>query len=84
MQGSVIDWQLESVKMNTIYSNAILNISADAAADSSEGIFDSSSRKTDQGGPRDMSPASKPTLVQIPVHSPKTSLKSTLYLCRAE
>ena len=78
LQDSAIDWQEESVKMNTIYSNAVLNISADAAADSSEGMFDSSKKMTSQSDPRYMS--SKPSLVQIPVHSPKTSLKSTLYI----
>ena len=77
VQDSVIDWQLESVKMNTIYSSAVLNISADAAANSSEGIFESSKEKTDRRGPRH----TKPSLVQIPIHSPKTGLKSTLYIC---
>lgn len=56
VQDSLIDWQVESVKMNTIYSNAVLNISADAAADSSEGIFDSSTKTTGQRDPRYMSP----------------------------
>ncbi|PMD16794.1 HET-domain-containing protein [Hyaloscypha hepaticicola] len=80
VQNSVIDWQEESVKMNTIYSNAVLNISADAAANSSEGIFDSSTNTTAQRGPGYMLPTSKPSLVQIPVHSPKTGLKYTLYI----
>jgi hypothetical protein len=86
VQDSVIDWQVESVKMNTIYSNAVLNISADAAADSFEGIFDSSQRTTRQRGPGPtcMSRVSKPSLVKLPVHSPKTGLKSTLYMCHEE
>ena len=84
LQDSIIDWQIESVKMNTVYSNAVLNISADAAADSSDGIFGSSKKKAGHIGPRYMSPASKPSLVQIPVHSPKTGLKFTLYICHHE
>ncbi|KAE9372587.1 HET-domain-containing protein [Stipitochalara longipes BDJ] len=37
VQDSMLDWQLESVKMNTIYANSVLNLSADAAIDSFEG-----------------------------------------------
>jgi hypothetical protein len=84
LQDSIIDWQIESVKMNTIYSDAVLNISADAAADSSDGIFGSSKKTAVHIVPRYMSPASKPSLVQIPVHSPKAGLKSTLYICHEE
>jgi hypothetical protein len=78
VQDSIVDWQIESAKMNTIYSNAVLNISADAAADSFQGIFDSSNRKiVDQG--TSILPPLRPNLVSIPVHSPKAGLKSTLY-----
>ena len=80
VQDSLIDWQEESVKMNTIYSNAVLNISADAAADSFQGIFSSSNRKIDGRTP--ITPPPRPDLIQIPVHSPKTGLKSTLYANR--
>ncbi|KAH8750944.1 heterokaryon incompatibility protein-domain-containing protein, partial [Hyaloscypha sp. PMI_1271] len=77
VQDSLIDWQEESVKMNTIYSNAVLNISADAAADSFQGIFFSSNRKIDGRIPS--FPPPRPDLIRIPVHSPKTGLKSTLF-----
>jgi hypothetical protein len=66
--------------MNTIYSNAVLNISADAAADSFQGIFSSSNRKIDGRTP--ITPPPRPDLIQILVHSPKTGLKSTLYANR--
>ncbi|CZR67603.1 uncharacterized protein PAC_17502 [Phialocephala subalpina] len=78
VQDSMIDWQAESVKMNTIYSNATLNISADAAADSSQGIFNSSNIKKDKRPIMSHMPP-RPNYVQVPVHSPKSGLKSTLY-----
>ena len=77
VQDSIVDWQLESVKMNTIYANAVLNISADAAADSSEGIFASSNRKQDPGSPN-LAPT-RPDYTEIPVYSPKAGFKSILY-----
>ena len=77
VQDSMLDWQQESVKMNTIYANAVLNISADAAADSSEGIFASSNLKQDRK--MSMIPPPRPDYTHIPVHSPKTGLKSTLH-----
>jgi Heterokaryon incompatibility protein (HET) len=39
IQDSIEDWQTESVKMAEIYSNAVLNISADASSDPYQGIF---------------------------------------------
>jgi len=45
IQDSVEDWNLESGSMGDIYSNAVVCISAEAASDSSLGIFESSKRK---------------------------------------
>jgi hypothetical protein len=76
IQDSILDWERESVKMNTVYANAVLNISADAAADSSEGIFESSNRKIDGRAP--FFTPSRQNYSRIPVRSQKSGLKSTL------
>ena len=45
IQDSVEDWNLESGSMGHIYSNAVVCIAAEAAPDSSLGIFESSKRE---------------------------------------
>jgi hypothetical protein len=73
------DWQVESVKMNEVYSHGVLNIFADAATDSRQGIFASAKKRVLEGGRLD-GWAVKPDLVQIPVHSPKSGVTSTLWV----
>jgi hypothetical protein len=45
IQDSVEDWDLESGSMDHVYSNAVVCIAAEAAPDSSLGIFESSKRE---------------------------------------
>jgi hypothetical protein len=82
IQNSLIDWQEESVKMNDIYSNAVLNISADAAVGSTQGIFSCSSRRKEGRSLSRWHQLPRPSLIDIPVHSPKAGLKSTIYASR--
>jgi hypothetical protein len=68
IQDSTEDWELESRKMGSIYRDALLNISADAAENGQEGIFKSARRgrqKSDQ--------------VVLPCYSLKRGLRGNLY-----
>jgi len=79
IQDSVSDWLVESVKMNEVYSHGVLNISADAATDSREGIFDSAKKRILDGPGPFAGWVMKPDQLEIPVHSPKTGITSFLY-----
>ncbi|KAB5578577.1 heterokaryon incompatibility protein-domain-containing protein [Coniochaeta sp. 2T2.1] len=46
IQDDVADWTAEAAKMSQVYSNAALTLSADGAADTSQGLFGGSGART--------------------------------------
>ena len=74
IQDSVSDWQMELAKMAEIYSNAVLNISADTVADSYEGIFKSANKAVTAIGWGNCPDIA----VQLPVQCPSRGI-STVY-----
>jgi hypothetical protein len=79
IQDSVSDWLVESVKMNEVYSHGVLNISADAATDSREGVFESAKKGILDGSGPLKGWVMKPDHIEIPVYSPKAGITSSLY-----
>ncbi|KAE9375783.1 hypothetical protein N431DRAFT_531872 [Stipitochalara longipes BDJ] len=77
IQDSIEDWQAESVKMAEIYSNTTFMISADAAADSHKGIFNSANNIFDDCCVRGLEVTHKS--VMLPVHSPSHGLNSLMF-----
>jgi hypothetical protein len=47
IQGSAIDWANEAARMSSVYSNATVCLSANAASDASQGIFPSQAERKD-------------------------------------
>jgi hypothetical protein len=78
IQDSVADWQTESVKMAGIYSNAVLNISADASSNAYEGIFRPANGRTLDGAQKLFT--NRPKLAQLTLYSPQHGISSRVHV----